>query len=223
MLIVYSAVLPRSHNESFADLLIKRLELDGSAADAVRMAFAPPGAVESSVTALGVFLLIVAALSFTRTLQRLYELVFSLPTRGMRNTKWGIVWLLFLCLESALRPVLVGQLSETFEAILSLTMSALLWLITPYLLLGRRLHWRRLVPVALLSTIGMTGVGIWSVLWLPHTISTSAQQYGIIGIGFALLAWLVAIGGVLVVADSGGAVISDRIARRHEPKFAPAG
>jgi hypothetical protein len=62
-----------------------------------------------------------------------------------------------------------------------------------------------------LSVIGMTGVGVWSVLWMPHTITTSADQFGVIGIGFALLTWMVAVAGVLVVAATGGALISDRI------------
>jgi membrane protein len=211
LLIVYASVLPRKDNRSFADDLIDRFDLHGSAASSVKLAFAPAGAVESSVTVLGVVLLIVSALSFTRGVQRLYELAFGLATRGMRNTKWGILWLVVLCVISVVRPWILGGLSGTFELVGSLVLSTGLWLITPYLLLGRRLSFRRLAPVAVLSTIGMDGVGVWSAIWLPHTISTSAQQYGVIGIGFALLTYLVAIAGVLVVATTGGAMISDRI------------
>jgi membrane protein len=214
LLIVYSSVLPRTRDSSFADVIIERLDLSGSAAQSVRLAFAPAGAVESSVTTVGVVLLIVSALSFTRALQRLYEGVFGLPTRGMRNTKWGLVWLAVVSAFTVIRPVLLGSLDGPVEAVLSLALSAVLWLLTPYLLLGRRLHWRRLLPVALLSTAGMTGIGIWTVIWLPHTISTSAHQFGVIGIGFAMLAWLVSAAAVLVAAASGGAVISERFASR---------
>ena len=76
---------------------------------------------------------------------------------------------------------------------------------------ARRLRWLRLLPVAVLSVAGMTGVGVWSVLWMPHTIAASADQFGVIGIGFALLTWMVAVAGVLVVAATGGALISDRL------------
>jgi membrane protein len=82
---------------------------------------------------------------------------------------------------------------------------------TPYLLLGRRLSWRRLAPVAVLSTIGMTGVGIWSVIWMPHVVASSAKQFGVIGVGFALLTWLVAAAVVLTIAAAGGAVVADRV------------
>jgi membrane protein len=219
LLIVYSAVLPKS--DSFADALIDRFELKGSSADSVRMAFAPSGTVQSGVTVLGAVLLIISALSFTRGMQRLYEGAFGLPTRGMRNTTWGLLWLVVVCLASFVRPHVLGGLNGRIETVASLASAAALWLVTPYLLLGRRLHWQRLAPVAVLSTIGMTGVGIWSVLWLPHTIGSSASQFGVIGIGFALLTWLVAIGGVLVVATTGGAMVADRLdARKATP--APA-
>ena len=85
---------------------------------------------------------------------------------------------------------------------------------TPYLLLGRRVRWRRLLPSAVLTAFGMTGVGIWSVIWMPHTLATSAAQFGVIGIGFAMLTWFVAVACVLVVATTGGAMIADRLARR---------
>ena len=93
LLIVYASILPRSDNKSFADLLVKKFELEGAAAASVQQAFAPAGAVQSSVTLLGVVLLLVSTLSFTRGLQRMYELAFGLPTLGMRNTPRAIGWL----------------------------------------------------------------------------------------------------------------------------------
>jgi membrane protein len=215
LLIVYVSVSPLESGRSFAQMLIERLELDGGAAESVRQAFAPVDAVQSGVTALGVALLLFSGLSFTRGLQRLYEGAFSLPTLGMRNTKYGVIWLLVITVALTLRPMVLGPLGGRTETIVSLTISGLLWLVTPHFLLGRRLSWRRLAPVAVLSVLGMTAVGIWSVLWMPHTIVSSADQFGVIGIGFALLTWLVAVAGVLVVAATGGALISDRLVKRR--------
>ena len=217
LLIVYVSISPLESGRSISQLLIAKLQLDGGAADSVRQAFAPADNVQSSITALSVVLLLVSGLAFTRGLQRLYEGAFSLPTRGMRNTKWGIVWLIVVTLLLSLRPRVLGGLDGRLETIVSLFISGALWLITPYLLLGRRLHWLRLLPVAVLSVIGMTGVGIWSVLWMPHTIASSADQFGVIGIGFALLTWFVAVAGVLVVAATGGAMVSDRLIAWRQP------
>jgi membrane protein len=213
LLIVYASVLP--YDADFADAIIQRFELTGAAAASVESAFAPSGEVQSSVTAIGVLLLLVSALSFSRGMQRLYETAFGLPTLGMKNTKWGLLWLALICLIAAVRPVALGGLGGTAELVASLAVAGVIWLATPYLLLGRRARAGRLAPVAVLSTIGMTGVGIWSAIWMPVAVASSSREFGVIGVGFALLTWLVAIGSVLVVAATGGAVIAERLERRR--------
>jgi membrane protein len=198
LLVVYSSLLPRGQNRSFSDSIIARFDLHGSAAESVKAAFAPSGTVQSSVSALGVF----------------YELAFGLPTLGMRNTKWGLLWLLVITLAAGVRPLILGGLGGTLETIVSLLLADALWLITPHLLLGRRVGWLKLLPASILSTLGMSAVAVWSVIWLPHTISASASQYGLIGIGFALLTYLFVVACVLVVAATGGAMVTDRLWRK---------
>ncbi len=210
MLIVYASLLPRGETKSFADVLCRRFELTGSTADSVQRAFAPAGAVQSSVTLLSVVILLVSTLSFTRGLQRLYELAFGLRTLGMRNTPRAIVWLGFVVLYVTLRPIILGPFGGIVEIVLSIATAVGLWVMTPYLLLGRRIRWQRLVPSALLTAIGMAGIAIWSVIWMPHTFASSAAQFGVIGIGFALLTWFVAVAAVIVVTTTGGAAIADR-------------
>jgi membrane protein len=217
LLIVAGALLPREGNASFADVLIEEFHLTGSTAQAVKVAFAPAGAVESSVTALGFVLLLYSMLSFSRGLQRLYEAAFHLPTLGMRNTPRGLLWLCFLGAVLTVRPLLMDPLTGVARVGGTLALGVGMWLVTPYLLLGRRVRWGRLLPTAVLTGIGMAGVGIWSVLWMPHTITASAQQFGVIGIGFALMSWLFAAAVVVVVATAGGAMIADRLAEKDGP------
>jgi membrane protein len=210
--IVYSATV--SNEKSFANTLIDKFELTGSAADAVRDAFGSSSTVQSSVTWFGVLLLIIAALSFARAMQRLYENAFGLPPLSMRNTNWALLWLLILFVVAAIRPVIDRG------PVTGLILSAAVWLATPYLLLGRRVHWSRLIGVSLLSAIGMSGVGVYTVIYMPHAISDSAEQYGVFGIGFALLSWLFVSACVLVAAATGGAMITERIEHHREAKEA---
>jgi membrane protein len=214
LVIVYSATLPRGENEDFADVIVNRFELQGATAESVRQAFAPSGAVESSLTVLGVGLLLVSTLSFTRGLQRMYEGAFALPTLGMRNTPRALTWLLIIGAVLALRPIVTEPFSGWLLTAVTLAMSTLLWLVTPYLLLGRRIRPLRLLPSALLAAVGMAGIGIWSVIYMPHALASSAAQYGVIGIGFAMLTWFVAVAAVLVVTTTGGATIADRWIKR---------
>lgn len=214
LLIVYAALLPRSSNKDFAQVVIEEFNLTGSTAKSVQVAFAPAGEVQSSVTLLGVFLLVYSALSFSRGMQRLYEGAFGLPTLGMRNTPRGLLWLTFIVALAALRPLITSPLDGVVRVAVTLALGVATWLVTPYLLLGRRVAWRRLLPAALLTAVGMGGVGVWSVLWMPHAIAASGQQFGIAGIGFALMSWLFAAAVVIVIATAGGAVIADRLMGR---------
>jgi membrane protein len=213
LLIVYASLLPRADNEDFADTMIKEFELSGSTAASFKRAFAPAGEVESGVTALGVLLLLVSALSFTRGMQRLYEGVFDLEKLGVKNTPRALLWLFVITAFLAVRPLILGPLHGWVSEAATLAFSTMLWVVTPYLMLGRRVSWQRLLPGAVLTAIGMAGVGIWSVIWMPHTLASSAGQFGLIGIGFALLTWLIAIAGVIVVTSTGGAMIADRWSR----------
>jgi membrane protein len=210
--IVYSASV--TNESSFADTLIDKFELTGSAADSVRAAFGSSSTVQSSVTWFGVLLLIIAALSFARAMQRLYEGAYGLPPLSMRNTNWALLWLLIVFAAAAVRPLIdTGPVTGLIE-------SAAIWLATPYLLLGRRVQGSRLIGVALLSSLGMSGVGIWTVIYMPHAIGDAAEQYGVFGIGFALLSWLFVSACVLVAAATGGAMITEWIEHRREAKAA---
>jgi membrane protein len=214
LLIVYASVLPRSDNASFADVLVHRFELRGSTAASVEQAFAPAGDVQSSVTALGLTLLLVSTLSFTRGLQRLYEGAFGLTALGARNTPRALLWLLIVALTVTLRPIVISPFNGSAKLFLTIVISTALWTVTPYLLLGRRLSWPRLIPTASLTAFGMAGVAVWSVIWMPHTLASSAAQFGVIGVGFAMLTWFVVASVVVVVSTTGGAAIAERWLKR---------
>src|SRR5690242_2698919 len=73
LLVVYGALVPAPDGADFADRVVAKLELKGAAATSVHQAFAAPSETASSVTALGIVLLVISGLSFTRGLQRLFE------------------------------------------------------------------------------------------------------------------------------------------------------
>lgn len=210
LLVVYGALVPTPGGAGFADRVVDRLDLKGAAAASVHQAFASQSDTAGSVTAIGIVLLVISGLSFTRGLQRFFEGVYGLDKRGMRGTASGLEWLVFLALLLAVRPVLFGFLHGLAAVIMELSLSAALWLATPFLLLGRRLEWRRLVPGALLTMTGMAGLGIAGAIYLPRTITSLSKQFGFIGISFALVSWLFAAGSVLVASASIAAVIDGR-------------
>jgi membrane protein len=214
LLIVYSALVSETTGQDFADRIIDIFDLKGNSAASVKQTIAGSAEVESEVSALGAALLVGSALSFTRALQRLYQLAFEQPSLGWKAAKWGLIWLVAIIAILTLRPIVLDWVHGLALLICTLATSALIWLITPYVLLGRRIAWRRLVATALLSSVGMTGLGVCSAIWMPHTVATSAAQFGAIGVAFALLSWLVGAGLMLVVAAAGGSVLDARLASR---------
>jgi membrane protein len=104
----------------------------------VRTAFAAP-ASGSSVTVAGVALVVVSALSFSRTLQRVFELTWDLPRRGIRGTLAGLRWLAVVVVYAALHVLLSSFIHGLAGVLMALGAAFLLWLLTPYVLLDGRL------------------------------------------------------------------------------------
>ena len=210
LLVVYGALVPAPNGSDFADRIVHRLELKGAAATSVHEAFASKSDTVGSVTTIGVVLLVISGLSFTRGLQRLFEGTYGLDKLGVRGTVNGLEWLVLLCVLLTVRPLLFGFVHGLAALILELGVSALVWLATPFLLLGRRIPWRRLVPGAVLTMVGMAGLSVAGAIYLPHSVTTLSKQFGFIGISFALVSWLFAAGSVLVASTSIAAVIDER-------------
>jgi membrane protein len=210
LLIVYGAFVSAADGRDFADSLARAFHLHGSTAASLRSALAPANTVENEVSVLGVALLVFSALSFTRALQRLYRLAWEQPSLGVRAAKWGLAWLAIAVAALTVRPVVLEGVHGVLRLALSLAMAAALWLVTPYVLLACRVSWRRLLPTALFTAVGMSALEVSSAVWMPRTVASSARQFGVIGVAFALLSWLVAAGFVLVAAAAAGRSIDDR-------------
>src|SRR4051812_32201706 len=106
LVIVVAAVISGGDGGSVGDSIVRRFGLSGAAADAAHSAFPPSGEVGQSVTVFSVLLLTVSALSFARSLQRLYEHAWNLEARGWRDTPYGVAWLGGVCVYLGLHPLL---------------------------------------------------------------------------------------------------------------------
>lgn len=209
LLVIASAFLPGT--DGLANELVERFHLRGDTADLVRDVFAQPDAVRQSVSWLGMLLLIVAALSFTRGLQRVYEHAWRLDVRGIAGSRAGLIWIsgvvLWSTVFASVREWLLDLTGPVGSLTILLTGNAALWLWSPWILLAGRVAWQRLVPSALLTSVAMTAISIGSVIYMPEAIGRSATHYGPIGIAIALVSWLVGIGFALTVCAGVGAVL----------------
>jgi membrane protein len=221
LLIVVAAIFQGGDGGSLGDVLVERFRLSGDAAAAAHHAFPPSATVEDSVTGLSALILLITALSFTRAMQRMYERAWRLESRGVRDTPYGLAWLALLCAYGVLHTALSGHLGPVAGLLASLAGTLVLWLATPYVVLGRRLPWRRLVPQALLAAAGMAVLRAGSALYMPRAVSSASEQFGTIGLAFTLVSWLFSVALVLVATAAVGACLSEGAGARHSASVSP--
>jgi membrane protein len=213
LMIVFGTVA-QGDSQEVAEDLIERLDVSGSAADTLRATVSQPP--ESGLSIVGVVLLVISALSFTRAMQRLYVRAWRLEPLGLRGNLWGLLWLAVFIAFWSLQPAVVEFFDGVVALVVSLAISTLLWLCTPWLLVARRISWRRLLPQAFLTAVGMAGLGVGAAIYLPRAVASASAEFGILGVAFTLLSLLFAVAFVLVVTAAFGATLAD-----PRPSLAP--
>jgi membrane protein len=211
MVIVLSALTPRSRD--FPERIVHRFNLHGSTADQVRALFLAPNDGQAAITWVSVAFLIAAVMSFAATLMVVYERTLSLPHIGLRARWRAAVWMVaaavYLGWFVELRPNVYDGGANIERALLSVLGSYVFWLFTPRILLGPRVSWRRLHPIAALTTVALALLTLASPLYMPRMISEDAARFGTIGAAFALLSWLVVVATLIV----GSAVVASQVDR----------
>jgi membrane protein len=213
LLLLVAALAPADHRDVVSKAIIGRFRLSGGAADAVGTLFAHPGG-----SATGLFsglLLFVSGVSLTRRMQRMYRQAWRLePRPGVGPAVHAALGLTVLLLGISLlylARALVGSLvaSDVLLLTVSAVIAFLLWTAVPWLLLDRRIGWRRLVPTGALTAVCTSVYGIATTVYMPRLLETYSQRYGLFGVTLALVGWLLAIA-FIVVASAAVAAEFDR-------------
>jgi membrane protein len=206
-LMIVCGTVSQGSGEEVADDLIERFDLSGSAADALRETVAQPH--DAGLSLVGSVLLVISALSFTRAMQRMYVRAWRLEPLGLRGNLWGLLWLGVFIAFWSLQPAVVALFDGVVSFAVALALSTLLWLWTPWLLVARRITWRRLLPQAFLNACGLVGLAVGAAVYLPHAVGTASAEFGILGVAFTLLSLLFAVAFVLVVTAALGATLAE--------------
>ena len=209
LLLLLTAVLPTGGGDVAGDAIIQRFRLTGEAADDVRSLFARSG--EPTIGVLSVVLLLFSALSLTRRMQNLYLQAWRLPpATGVRrslNAAFGLAALIIEITLLYFARKLIGALpiSGVLSWALACLASLVLWTSVPWLLLDRRISWRRLLPSGVLAAIGTACYGVASTVYMPALMQSYSRRYGIFGVTLSLVGWLLVVSLILVAATAVGA------------------
>jgi uncharacterized BrkB/YihY/UPF0761 family membrane protein len=215
--VVSGAVLTRIGGKDIADRIIERYDLTGGGAEAVRNVFSPAGGTSTSVGVVGALLLVVAVLSFTRAVQRLFEQTWELDPLGVRNTlnglRWAVAFVAYVVATGWIH-VLVGRgRLELAASLLALPVTAVFLVWGAWTLSARRIHWRDLLPFGAIASTLTAVYSVGASVYVPHLFSTYATRYGVIGAVFAMISTLFCVMLVVVVSAALGREVSDELDR----------
>jgi membrane protein len=222
--IVASAFSSALGGKGTAERIIDRYDLSGGGAEAVRDVFSPPSGTSTSIGILGFLFLMVAVLSFSRGVQRLFEQTWELEPLSVRNTFNGLLWIGGLCVYIAGSSVLHAALGrgrlELTATLLTVPLSAVFLVWTGWVLTAKRISRQALLPFAIVGSALLALYSIGATVYVPHLFSTYATRYGVIGAVFAIISTLFCVMVVVVASSAAGREVHDeldRISRGERP------
>lgn len=220
LLLVAAAVLGFFSTErpDLSDEVLRALALPpaGDAADFVRDVIANAEDSRRAASLLGVLGLLWSGLGLVAALQHAYNSVWQVTGRGIKDKAVGLLWLIgagLLFLASfgltALVQVLPGFLAP-IQVLLAVLLSTGLFLWAAKILPNRDVGWRALVPGAVLGAVGFEVLKVVGAIYVPRAISSSSALYGSLGVVFAILAWLLIFGRLVVYSSVLNVVLWER-------------
>jgi uncharacterized BrkB/YihY/UPF0761 family membrane protein len=223
--VVTGALLTSIGGEDLANRIIDRYDLTGGGAEAVEDAFSPAGGTETSLGIVGALLLVIAVLSFTRAVQRLFEQTWELAPLSVRNTLNGLRWaaaLLAYVVATGWIHALVGRgRLELAASLLTVPLTAVFLVWSGWILSAKRIDWRVLLPFGAIGSILTAAYSVGATVYVPHLFSSYATRYGVIGAVFAILSTLFCVMLVVVASAALGREVDDELDRIRRGERAP--
>jgi uncharacterized BrkB/YihY/UPF0761 family membrane protein len=222
--IIASLVRSALGGKDTATRIIERYDLTGGGAEAVKDIFAAPTGTSTSVGIVGVFFLLIAVLSFTRGVQRLFEQVWELKPLSVRNTLNGLLWIAglaaYLTATGVLHALFGHTKLELSASVLTVPLSVAFFIWSGWVLSAKRIPWRDLRAFGVVGAVLSACYAVGATVYVPHLFSTYATRYGVIGAVFAMISTLFCVMVVVVASAAAGREVHDelqKIRRGEQP------
>jgi membrane protein len=184
--------------------LPNQLGLSGEAARLVRGAVDAARRSRAVATVVGLVGLAWTGTSLAIVVGDAYNAAWRVDRRGLADRALGVVWLV-----GSVVPVAAGAGATALWSLLpgffaplvvlvSIATNTALFTWTSWILPNRRVPVRALVPAAVLGGVALEVLKVLGAYAVPHLVARSSEIYGTIGVVFALLAWLLVFGRLVV-------------------------
>ena len=163
------------------------------------------------ITTLSIIVALASATSFSRALQRMYAQAWHVPRyRGWRAIRASVVWLVVwvVMLQTTASLIRWTDAIPLSSLTIQVVATSLIWWWTAHLLLGGRISWAQLLPGGIATGTLLVVLSELSHVFMPAFARANLDQFGPLGIVFAMASWLVVFGGVVIVATVLGRFVS---------------
>ncbi|RIK07467.1 MAG: hypothetical protein DCC49_10095 [Acidobacteria bacterium] len=198
------------------DLAAGQLGLDPGALERYGVAAADhsgSGIVEMTIL-IGGFALF--GISASAVMQKAYARAWRTPQlnvlqRHLRGLAWFGAYFVLAVVEAKSRPgAPVG--TRAIAATIALVATFGFWMLTPRLLLARRLTWRATLPTAIAGTVTSVGLRIASNYFVPSWIKYYVEPLGIFGMVVAVASWILITASAWILLAVFGAIWWEQVA-----------
>ncbi|HEY5166115.1 MAG TPA: YihY/virulence factor BrkB family protein [Acidimicrobiia bacterium] len=184
--------------------LPNRLGVSGEAARLVHRAVDSARRSRAVATVVGLVGLAWTGTSLAIVVGDAYNAAWHVDRRGLVDRARGLAWL-----AGAVVPIAAGAAATALWSPLpgffaplvvcvSIATNAALFAWTSWILPNRRVPVGALIPAAVLGGVALEALKVLGAYAVPHLVARSSEIYGTIGVVFALLAWLLVFGRVVV-------------------------
>lgn len=189
-----------------AGTVVRELGLTGDAARALDSAIAKAEDSRRAASVIGVAGLLWSGLGLVAALQFAMDAVWQTSGRGLKDKAVGMAWLAgagIILVSSIAITSAINFLPGVFAPLAiaaTLVVDVALWLWSMRVLPNRSVAWTSLLPGAIVGAIGLEALKLVGAVWVPRLVASSSALYGTIGVVFAVLAWLLFFGRLVVYA-----------------------
>jgi membrane protein len=189
-----------------ANDVINRMGLTGDAARVVTDLIRQTERSRQVASVVGIVGLLWTGLGLVAAVQYALNTAWQVKGRGIRDKLMGLAWLagaavLFLgsfAITAAINVLPKGL--APVSIVTSLLVDVALWLWTMKVLTNRSLGWRAYLPGAVVGAVGLGVLKALGSIYVPRAVDSASALYGSLGVVFAILAWLLFFGRLVVYA-----------------------
>jgi membrane protein len=193
-------------NTNFSADVIEYLGITGEAEKSINNALTTAQDSRRAASIIGIVGLLWSGLGLVAAVQYAINAAWQVAGKGWRDKLKGLVWLAgaaLLFLTSFATSTVIGVLPKfllplTTLAALSLNLG--LWVWTFKVLSTRDIDWKSLLPGAVVAAIGLEILKAIGAFYVPRAVASASAVYGTLGVVFAVLAWLLFFGRLVVYA-----------------------